>query len=67
MVKADAIEALLYECRTIPFGQECYAKFRTVYQRVLLRIIEAKRKSPDHRKTLYNGAPRVMTGCCCCC
>ena len=39
VVKAEAIEALLYGCSTWTLGQEHYAKLRTVYHRVLLRII----------------------------
>ena len=54
MVKAEAIEALLYECSTWTLRQEHYAKIRTVHHRVLLRIIGAQRKRPDHRMTSYN-------------
>ena len=36
--------------------QEHYAKLRTVHHRVLLRIIGAQRKRPDHRMTSYNRA-----------
>ena len=56
MVKAEAIEALLYGCRTWTLRQEHYAKLLTVHHRVLLRIIEAQRKRPDHRMTSYNRA-----------
>ena len=49
MVKAEAIEALLYECSTWTLRHEYYAKLRTVHHRVLLRIIGAQRKRPDHR------------------
>ena len=49
MVKAEAIEALLYGCSTWTLRQEHYAKLRTVHHRVLLRIIGAQRKRPDHR------------------
>ena len=41
MVKAEAIEALLYGCNTWTLRQEHYAKLRTVHHRVLLRIIGA--------------------------
>ena len=41
MVKAEAIEALLYGCSKWTLRQEYYAKFRTVHHRVLLRIIGA--------------------------
>ena len=41
MVKAEAIEALLYGCSTWTLRQEHYAKLRTVHHRVLLRIIGA--------------------------
>ena len=49
MVKAEAIEAPLYGCSTWTLRQEHYAKLRTVHHRVLLRIIGAQRKRPDHR------------------
>ena len=49
MIKAEAIEALLYGCSTWTLRQEHYAKLRTVHHRVLLRIIGAQRKRPDHR------------------
>ena len=39
-----------------------YAKLRTVHHRVLLRIIGAQRKRPDHRMTSYNRALEI-TGC----
>ena len=51
MVKAEAIEALLYKCSTWTLRQEHYAKLRTVHHRVLLRIIGAQHKRPDHRMT----------------
>ena len=41
MVKAEAIEALLYGCSTWTLHQEHYAKLHTVHHRVLLRIIGA--------------------------
>ena len=45
MVKAEAIEALLYGCRAWTLRQEHYAKLRTVHQWVfLLRMIGAQRK-----------------------
>ena len=47
MVKAEAIEALLYRCSTWTLRQEHYAKLRTVHHRVLFRIIGAQRKRPD--------------------
>ena len=60
MAKADAIEALLYVCSTWTLRQdEHYAKLRTVYHRVLLRIIGAQRKRPDHRMTSYNRALEI--------
>ena len=62
MVKAEAIEALLYGCSTWTLRQEHYAKLRTVHHRVLLRIIGAQRKRQDHRMTSYNRALE-MTGC----
>ena len=54
MVEAEAIEALLYGCSTWTLCQEHYAKLRTVHHRVLLRVIGAQRKRPDHRMTSYN-------------
>ena len=62
MVKAEAIEALLYGCSTWTLRQEHYAKLPTVHHRVLLRIIRAHRKGQDHRMTLYNRALEI-TGC----
>ena len=62
MDKAEAIEALLYGCSTWALRQEHYAKLRTVHNRVLLCIIGAQRKRPDHRMTSYNRALE-KTGC----
>ena len=63
MVKAEAIEeALLYGCSTWTLRQEHYAKLRTVHHRVLLRIIGAQRKRPDHRMASYDRALEI-TGC----
>ena len=59
MVKAEAIEALLYGCSTWTRRQEHYAKLRTVHHRVLLHIIGAQRKRPDHRMTSYNRALEI--------
>ena len=59
MVKAEAIEALLYGCSTWTLRQEHYAKLRTVRHRVLLRIVGAQRKGPDHRMTSYNRALEI--------
>ena len=59
MVKAEAIEVLLYGCSTWSLRQEHYAKLRTVHHRVLLRIIGAQRKRPDHRMTSYNRALEI--------
>ena len=59
MVKAKAIEALLYGCSMWTLRQEHYAKVRTVHHRVLLRIIGAQRKRPDNRMTLYNRALEI--------
>ena len=57
MVKTEAIEALLYGCSTWTLR-----KLRTVHHRVLLRIIGAQRKRPEHRMTSYNCALEI-TGC----
>ena len=62
MVKAKAVEALLYGCSTWNLRQEHYAKIRPVHHQVLLRIIGAQRKRPDHRMTSYNRALEI-TGC----
>ena len=60
MIKAEAIEALLYGCSTCTLRQEHYAKLSTVHHRVLLRIIRAQRKSSDHhRMTSYNRALEI--------
>ena len=60
MVKAEAIETLLYGCSTWTLRQEHYAKLRTVHHRVLLRIIGAQLKRPDHRMTSYNRAFEII-------
>ena len=62
MVKPEVIETLLYECSTWTLRQEHYTKLRIVHHRVLLRIIGAQRKRPDHRMTSYNRALEI-TGC----
>ena len=62
MVKAEAVEALLYGFSTWTFCQEHYAKLCTVQHRVLLRVIGAQRKKPDHRMPSYNRALEI-TGC----
>ena len=59
MVKAEAIEAFLYGCSTWTLRQKYYAKLRDVHHRVLLRIIGAQRKRPDHRMTSYNRALEI--------
>ena len=60
MVKAEAIEALLYGCSTWALRQEhSIAKLRTVHHRVLLRIIGAQRKRPHHRMTCFNHALEI--------
>ena len=50
---------LLYQCSTWTLRQEHYAKLRIVHHRVLLRIIRAQHKRPDHRMTSYNRALEV--------
>ena len=59
MVRAEAIEVLLYGCSTSTLRQEHYAKLCTVHRRVLLRIIGAQRKRSDHRMTSYNRALEI--------
>ena len=59
MVKAEAIEALLYGCSTWTLRQKHHAKLRIVHHRDLLRIIEAQRKRPDHQMTSNNRALEI--------
>ena len=54
IVKAEAIKSLMYGCSRWTLRQEHYSKLRTVHHRILLRIIGAQRKRPDHRVTSYN-------------
>ena len=56
MVKAEAVEALLYGCVTWTTRLKHYRKSRTVHHRVLLRIIGARRRRSDHRVLAYNRA-----------
>ena len=61
MVKPEVIEAPLYEYSTWtppPPGTLC-RNLRTVHHRVLLRIIGAQRKRPDHRMTSYDRALEI--------
>ena len=59
-VKAEAIEALLYGCSTWTLRQEHLRQTpHRVHHRVLLRIIGAQRKRPDHRITSYNRALEI--------
>ena len=60
--KAEAIEALLYGCSTWILRQEHYAKLRTIHHQVLLRIVGAQRKRPNHRMTSSTCALEI-TGC----
>ena len=62
MIKAEAIEALLYGCATWTTRQDHYNKLRTIHHRVLLRIIGAKRRKSDHRVLAYSRALE-LTGC----
>ena len=62
MVKAEAVEALLYGCVTWTTRQEHYRNLCTVHHRVLLRIIGARRRRLDHRVLSYNRALE-LTGC----
>ena len=59
MVKAESTEVLLFGCSTWTLRQEHYAKLRTVHHQILLRIIGAQRKRPDHRMTSYNRALEI--------
>ena len=56
MVKTKATEALLYGCSGCTLRQEHYSKLRTVHHRILLCIIGAQRKRPDHLMTSYSRA-----------
>ena len=53
IVKAEAVEALLYGSVTWTLRQENYKKLRTVHHRVLLRIIAKQGRSRDHRILSY--------------
>ena len=55
MVKTEAIEVILYGC----VHQEYYAKLCTVHHQVLLCIIRAQLKRPDHWMTSYNRALEI--------
>ena len=59
MVKAKAIEALLYGCSTWILRQRYYSKLHTVRHQILLRIIGAQRKRPDYRMIPYNRALEI--------
>ena len=59
MVRTEAIKALLYGCSTWTLPPGTLRKLRTVHHRVLLRIIGAQRKRPDHRMTSYNRALEI--------
>ena len=59
MVKAEAIEALLYGYSTWSLRNEQHAKLRTVHHRMLLRIMGAQRKGPDDRMTSYRRALEI--------
>ena len=53
MVKAEAVEALLYGSVTWTLRQEHYKTLRSVHHRVLLRIIGKQGRSRDHRILSY--------------
>ena len=53
MVKAEAVEALLYGSVTWTLRQEYYKMLRTVHHRVLLHIIGKQGRSRDHRILSY--------------
>ena len=53
MVKAEAVETLLYGSVTWTLRQEHYKKLRTGHHRVLLRIIGRQGRSRDHRILSY--------------
>lgn len=54
VVRAEAIEVLLYGCVMWTTRQEQNKKLCTVHHRVLLRIIGARRQKSDHRLLSYN-------------
>ena len=56
IVKAEAVEALLYGCVTGTTRRQHYSKLRTVHHRVLLCIIGARRRRSDHGILSYNRA-----------
>ena len=62
MIKAEAIEALLYGCSTWILRQEHYPKLRTVNHRVLICIIGTQCIRLDYWMTSYNRALEI-TGC----
>ena len=59
MVKGRGNRGPLYGCSTWTLYQKHYSKLGTAHHRVLLRIIGAQRKRPDHRMTLYNRALEI--------
>ena len=62
MVKVDVVQALLYGCGTWTPLKVHYRKLRTVYHRVLLRILGAWCRAQDHRFLSYAEALQ-RTGC----
>ena len=62
MVKAEAVDALVYGCVTWTTRQEHRKKLRTVHHKVLLRIIGNRRCRSDHRILSYNRALELI-GC----
>ena len=60
IVKAKAIDTLMYGCSTWTLRQEHYhPQLRTVHHRILLCIIGARRKRLDRRMTFYNSALEI--------
>ena len=53
MARSEVVEALLYGCVTWTPLKCHYAKLRTTHHRMLLRILEARCKSPNKRILSY--------------
>ena len=49
MVEAKAVEALLYGCGMQATHQDHYNKLHTIHHLILLRILGATSRKPDHR------------------
>ena len=61
MLKAEAIETLLYGCVTWTLGAEHFAKLRMAHQQVLLRVVGFQRRLRTDRTTLSFAKAFKMT------